>query len=62
MLIMDLRPWQTAVANQLMGGGYERSSHYGERGCQLEFGSIHNIHKVDARGLTDGAQRVSVQY
>merc|ERR1719253_855830 len=43
---MDLRPMATAVVNKDMGGGFERGSHYAEKGCTLEFGNIHNIHKV----------------
>jgi hypothetical protein len=46
VLVMDLRPVHTAYVNKFMGGGFESSSHYKDAGCTLEFGSIHNIHKV----------------
>ena len=42
----ELELKQEGTEAALMGGGYERAAHYSDRGCQLEFGSIHNIHKV----------------
>eukprot|EP00931_Biecheleriopsis_adriatica_P041553 TRINITY_DN23740_c0_g1_i1.p1 TRINITY_DN23740_c0_g1~~TRINITY_DN23740_c0_g1_i1.p1 ORF type:complete len:837 (+),score=167.88 TRINITY_DN23740_c0_g1_i1:25-2511(+) len=41
LLVLDLRPWRTAYANKVGGGGFESYS-----GCRLKFGGIDNVHVV----------------
>mmetsp|Transcript_52000 Transcript_52000/g.123804 ORF Transcript_52000/g.123804 Transcript_52000/m.123804 type:complete len:726 (+) Transcript_52000:95-2272(+) len=41
LLLIDLRPWKSAMANKATGGGYE-----GYERCNLVFGNIDNIHAV----------------
>ena len=44
LLIIDARPYLSALANRAHGKGYENTKDY--KNCEIEFMQIENIHHV----------------